>query len=90
LLADYQLGYDPGGNRWVSLAVRGSAPFNVSTGLAYDPKRRLVWLVSAGPMAGDVFVLRFDAATADVKAVGDLAGPPAATSGRQRSSTVRA
>jgi len=65
---DRMLGYDPAGNRWVTLAVKGPAPFNVSTGLAYDPKRRLVWLVSAGPMAGDIFVLRFDAATADVKA----------------------
>ena len=67
---DRMLGYDPVGNRWVALAVKGPAPFGVSTGLGYDPKRRLVWLVQAGPEAGEVFVLRFDAAKADVRPVG--------------------
>ena len=67
----HMLGYDPAGNRWVSLKVQGPAPFTWSTGMVYDPKRKLVWLVHGARKAGEVFVLRFDASKAEVKPVSE-------------------
>ena len=60
------LAYDPAGNRWVTLAIGGSAPFGFSTGHVYDAKRGLHWVAGGG---GAVYCLRLDAATADVQDV---------------------
>jgi hypothetical protein len=59
--------YDPAANRWVSLRIGGEDPSgpkgrNVSLGLMYDAKRKLLWAVDT---RSEVFVLRLDPATAD-------------------------
>lgn len=61
--------YDPAGNRWVSLQIGGDDPSgkkgrNVSLGLMYDAKRKLFWAVDTN---SQVFVLRVDLSTADLK-----------------------
>ncbi len=66
------LGYDPSANCWVGVKVQGPAPFSVSTGMVYDPKRKLVWLVHGAGKAGEMFVMRFDAASADPRPITDL------------------
>lgn len=65
--------YDPAGNRWVSLAIGGDDPFgksgrNVSLGMVYDAKRKLIWAVDT---KSQVFVLRLDVAKADLKPLGE-------------------
>lgn len=65
--------YDPAGNRWVSLTVGGDDPFgksgrNVSLGMVYDPKRKLLWAVDT---RSQVFVLRLDASQADLTPLND-------------------
>ncbi|HLY74216.1 MAG TPA: kelch repeat-containing protein, partial [Planctomycetota bacterium] len=61
--------YDCAGDRWVSLKLGGDDPSgkkgrNVSLGMMVDPKRKLFWAVDTN---SNVFVLRLDAATADLK-----------------------
>ncbi len=61
--------YDCAANRWISLALRGDDPSgptgrNVSLGLMYDAQRHLFWAVDTH---SNVFVLRLDVASADVK-----------------------
>jgi len=63
--------YDCAGNRWVSLKIIGDDPSgktgrNVSLGLMYDVKRKLFWAVDTN---SNVYVLRLDVKTADVKAL---------------------
>ena len=41
----------------------------MSTGLVYDPKRKLIWLAHGAGRAGEVFVLRPDAAAGEVTPV---------------------
>ena len=68
--------YDCAVNRWVSLRIGYEAagdkktpqtPRGHSSGIVYDAKRQLVWGVETGRVA--VFVLRLDAAKADVGAM---------------------
>ncbi|MFO0930680.1 MAG: hypothetical protein U0736_27225 [Gemmataceae bacterium] len=61
--------YDPAANRWVSLHLSGDDPNgksgrNVSLGLMHDARRKLFWAVDA---RSQVFVLRLDPTTADVR-----------------------
>ena len=61
--------FDCGGARWVSLKIGGDDPSgergrNVSLGMMYDAKRRLFWAVDTN---SNVYVLRLDVATADLK-----------------------
>jgi len=61
--------YDCAGDRWVTLKIVGDDPSgkkgrNVSLGMQYDAKRKLFWAVDTG---SNVFVLRLDVATADLK-----------------------
>jgi len=61
--------YDCAGNRWVSLKIGGDDPSgkkgrNVSLGLMYDAARKLFWAVDTN---SNVYVLRLDVATADLK-----------------------
>jgi hypothetical protein len=65
--------YDCAKDRWVSLKLGGDDPSgpkgrNVSLGLVYDPKRKRFWAVDA---RSEAFVLRLDAATADVRPLGE-------------------
>ena len=74
--------YDCAGNRWVALDIRYKTttrgrrtrrgfPHGHSSGIMYDPKRRLIWGCTT---RGAVHVLRLDAAKADPKV---LEPPPA-------------
>jgi hypothetical protein len=61
--------YDCAGNRWVSLQIGGDDPSgkkgrNVSLGLMYDAARKLFWAVDTN---SNVYVLRLDVATADLR-----------------------
>lgn len=61
--------YDCAGDRWVTLKIVGDDPSgkkgrNVSLGMQYDAKRKLFWAVDTN---SNVFVLRLDPATADLK-----------------------
>jgi hypothetical protein len=61
--------YDCAGNRWVSLKIVGDDPSgkkgrNVSLGMMYDAQRKLFWAVDTN---SNVYVLRLDIATADLK-----------------------
>ena len=61
--------YDCAKNRWVEMKIEGDDPSgkngrNVSLGLMYDAKRKLWWAVDA---KSQVFVLKLDAAKADVE-----------------------
>jgi hypothetical protein len=61
--------YDCAGERWVTLKIEGDDPSgkkgrNVSLGMMYDAKRKLYWAVDTN---SNVFVLRLDVATADLK-----------------------
>ncbi|MBV8880435.1 MAG: hypothetical protein JO332_10755 [Planctomycetaceae bacterium] len=61
--------YDCAGDRWVSLRIGGEDPSgkkgrNVSLGMMFDAKRRLFWAVDTN---GNVYVLRLDAAAADLQ-----------------------
>jgi len=61
--------YDCAGDRWVSLKIGGDDPSgkkgrNVSLGMMVDAKRKLYWAVDTN---SNVFVLRLDVATADLK-----------------------
>jgi hypothetical protein len=65
--------YDPAENRWRRLAVgyqtdakgrRIGPGYGVSTGVMWDPKRKLVW---ASDVRGNVFVLRFDRKAAGIR-----------------------
>lgn len=65
--------YDPEKNRWVSLKLGGVDPSgpkgrNVSLGLMYDATRKLFWAVDTN---SQVYVLRLDPATADLRPLGD-------------------
>lgn len=61
--------YDCAGDRWVSLRITGDDPSgksgrNVSLGMMYDDGRGVFWAVDT---KSNVFVLRLDPATADVR-----------------------
>jgi len=61
--------FDCAGARWVSLKIGGDDPSgkrgrNVSLGMMYDAKRKLFWAVDTN---SNVYVLRLDVATADLK-----------------------
>jgi hypothetical protein len=61
--------YDCAGNRWESLKIGGDDPNgktgrNVSLGLMHDAKRQLFWAVDTH---SNVYVLRLDAKTADIR-----------------------
>jgi hypothetical protein len=61
--------YDCAGDRWVSLRIGGDDPSgkkgrNVSLGMMYDAKRKLFWAVDTN---SNVYVLRLDVASADLK-----------------------
>jgi len=61
--------FDCAGNRWVSLKIGGDDPSgkkgrNVSLGMMVDAKRKLYWAVDTN---SNVYVLRLDVATADLK-----------------------
>jgi hypothetical protein len=63
------VGYDLKADRWTSLKVTGEDPNtkrgrNVSLGLMYDAPRKLFWAVDA---ASEVYVLRLDVKTADLR-----------------------
>lgn len=70
--------YDCAGDAWLELPEpcakgekgRGTAGYGVSTGIEWDPKRKLLWLVQTD---GHVFAMPFDKTTAK------LAAPAAAT-----------
>lgn len=54
--------YEPAGNRWLTVAVGGDAPFWFSTGHIYDERRKLHWVTDNN---GNVYALRLDLPTAD-------------------------
>jgi hypothetical protein len=61
--------YDCAGNRWISLKIAGDDPSgkkgrSVSLGMMYDAQRKLFWAVDTN---SNVFVLRLNVATADLK-----------------------
>ena len=63
--------YDPAANRWQRYEAgfakvgRGSGPgYGVSSGIMWDPKRKLIW---ASNSRGAVYVLRFDRKTATIE-----------------------
>jgi hypothetical protein len=61
--------YDCANDRWVSLKITGDDPSGedgreVSVGMVYDQQRNLFWATDA---ASQVFVLKLDPATADVR-----------------------
>ena len=61
--------FDCEGARWVSLKIVGDDPSgkrgrNVSLGMMFDAKRKLFWAVDTN---SNVYVLRLDVATADLK-----------------------
>jgi hypothetical protein len=61
--------YDCAGERWVTLKIGGDDPSgkkgrNVSLGMMVDAKRKLFWAVDTN---SNVFVLRLDVASADLK-----------------------
>jgi sialidase-1 len=65
--------YDCASNRWITLALGGTDPSgkagrNVSLGLMYDAKRKLFWAVDTN---SQVYVLRLDVKSADVKPLGE-------------------
>jgi hypothetical protein len=65
--------YDCANNRWVTLVLGGTDPSgktgrNVSLGLMYDAKRKLFWAVDTH---SQVYVLRLEMKSADVKALGE-------------------
>jgi hypothetical protein len=65
--------YDPEKNRWVSMKIGGEDPSgkkgrNVSLGLMHDAKRKLFWAVDTN---SQVYVLRLDPATADLRPLGE-------------------
>ncbi|MCK6475101.1 MAG: hypothetical protein L6R28_25545, partial [Planctomycetes bacterium] len=74
---DRYVAYDGAKNRWVTLklAIAAGAPkFNtqyspVCSGIAWDAKRKLVW-VGLATWDGGVWALRFDSATADIQPIG--------------------
>ena len=56
--------YDCGRNAWKGIAIPGRDPgANVSLGLMYDPRRKLVWAMSVPAIP---HVLKLDLSTADV------------------------
>ena len=62
--------YECAKDRWVSLKVAGPAPSgkgprDVSLGLMYDPKRKLIWCVNNYRL--QPYVLRLDPSTADLR-----------------------
>lgn len=73
--------YDGGNNAWKAVLLSGSEPtgkdYNVSLGLMYDAKRKLIW---AADHAASISALRLDLKTADVKPV--EAPAPAAAGGK--------
>jgi sialidase-1 len=65
--------FDCATNRWITLALGGTDPSgkagrNVSLGLMYDAKRKLFWAVDTN---SQVYVLRLDVKSADVKPLGE-------------------
>jgi hypothetical protein len=58
------------GNRWVGLKLPGPHPWGLSSAMAYDGKRNLVF--SVGTRA-DVSVLRIDPATLEVRTLAEVA-----------------
>ncbi|MHC4913994.1 MAG: Kelch repeat-containing protein [Planctomycetota bacterium] len=65
--------YDCAKNRWLGVDLGGANPvgrrgkktaFNNSVGLAYDPKRKLIWSLG---QRSQIAVLRFDPKTADLR-----------------------
>lgn len=66
--------YDCAANAWLELAGaftkddkgRAVPAYGVSTGIEWDPKRRLLWLVQT---RGEVYVMRIDRKAADLKAL---------------------
>ena len=78
-LPDHLLGYDPAKNRWILIKTPGvnGQPFAdncVCASLAYDAKRKLFWCGDSS-WNGFLYVLRFDAATAEITALKDAALP---------------
>ena len=75
--------YDCAKNAWAALRLAGQDPLgrrreaehNVSLGLSYDPRRKLVWAADARMT---IHVLRMDMAAADILPGADL---PAAGKG---------
>ena len=71
--------YDPARNRWVTVKLafvsgEKERPFDkseVSTGIAYDARRGLVWLGDSG-WGGGVWVMRFDASKAEIAPLKDF------------------
>jgi hypothetical protein len=49
--------YSPANNRWLTLAVKGSPGYGFSTGMRYDQKRKLLWVVHS---RSTVHALRLD------------------------------
>lgn len=44
-------------NKWFRVALSGTGPFGVSTGLVYDPKKKLIWMMDTW---SQVYVLKPD------------------------------
>jgi hypothetical protein len=67
--------YDPAKNQWLVMdqpgskfiAGRGGVGDSVGLGLAYDPKRDLVWGVLCALRPGSLHAFRFDRATAKLE-----------------------
>jgi hypothetical protein len=58
--------YDCAANEWLEMPGKPDAEYYVSTGIEWDPKRKLLWLVLAD---GSVYAMRFDRASAGLQAL---------------------
>jgi hypothetical protein len=65
----YSAALDVKGNRWVGLNLPGPHPYGLSSAMAYDPKRDLIY--SVGTRA-DVSALRIDPKTLEVKTLAEI------------------
>lgn len=65
----YTAALDVKGNRWVGLKLPGPRPYGLSSAMAYDPKRDLIY--SVGTRA-DVSAIRLDPKTLEVKTLAEI------------------
>ncbi|PCJ62164.1 MAG: hypothetical protein COA79_05605 [Planctomycetota bacterium] len=61
---DKMLAYEPKGNRWVLVNVKGKAPLGFSSGHIYDAKRKLHFVATG---KGNVYGLRLDLSQANLE-----------------------
>ena len=77
----YTAALDVKGNRWVGLKLPGPHPWGLSSAMAYDAKRDLIY--SVGTRA-DVSALRLDPKTLEIKTLAEIAAemPKASRTGK--------